>query len=94
MRHGNPDIFNTDQGSQFTGAAFSGALAEDGITISMDGRAPGATMFLSSGYGVASNTRRSICEPMTASTSRCCRGFRQSRRMRTNRRPIAIMRRS
>jgi putative transposase len=37
MRHGNPDIFNTDQGSQFTGAAFSGALAEDGITISMDG---------------------------------------------------------
>ena len=27
-RHGKPDIFNTDQGSQFTGAAFTGALAE------------------------------------------------------------------
>jgi putative transposase len=37
-RHGKPDIFNTDQGSQFTGAAFTGALAEKGITISMDGK--------------------------------------------------------
>jgi hypothetical protein len=26
-RHGKPDIFNTDQGSQFTGAAFTGVLA-------------------------------------------------------------------
>ena len=37
-RHGKPEIFNTDQGSQFTGAAFTGALADKGITISMDGR--------------------------------------------------------
>jgi putative transposase len=37
-RHGNPEIFNTDQGSQFTGAAFTGALVERGITISMDGK--------------------------------------------------------
>jgi putative transposase len=37
-RHGKPEIFNTDQGSQFTGAAFTGALAERGITISMDGK--------------------------------------------------------
>ena len=37
-RHGKPDIFNTDQGSQFTGAAFTGALADKGITISMDGK--------------------------------------------------------
>ena len=37
-RYGKPDIFNTDQGSQFTGAAFTGALAENGITISMDGK--------------------------------------------------------
>jgi transposase InsO family protein len=29
MRHGKPDIFNTDQGSQFTGAAFTSALAEN-----------------------------------------------------------------
>ena len=37
-RHGKPDIFNTDQGSQFTGAAFTGVLANNGIAISMDGR--------------------------------------------------------
>src|SRR6516225_5471651 len=37
-RHGKPEIFNTDQGSQFTGAAFTSALADKGITISMDGK--------------------------------------------------------
>ena len=37
-RHGRPDIFNTDQGSQFTGAAFTGVLADNGIAISMDGK--------------------------------------------------------
>jgi transposase InsO family protein len=36
--HGKPDIFNTDQGSQFTGAAFTGVLADNGIVISMDGK--------------------------------------------------------
>jgi len=37
-RYGKPDIFNTDQGSQFTSAAFTGALAAAGVLISMDGR--------------------------------------------------------
>src|SRR5204862_870842 len=37
-RHGTPDIFNTDQGSQFTGSAFTGVLTTNGIAISMDGR--------------------------------------------------------
>jgi putative transposase len=37
-RWGRPEIFNTDQGSQFTGAAFTGTLAAAGIRISMDGR--------------------------------------------------------
>ena len=37
-RYGKPEIFNTDQGSQFTGAAFTGLLADNGIAISMDGR--------------------------------------------------------
>ena len=37
-RHGKPDIFNTDQGSQFTGSAFTGVLADNGIAISMDGK--------------------------------------------------------
>lgn len=35
---GKPDIFNSDQGSQFTSDAFTGVLIENGITISMDGR--------------------------------------------------------
>jgi putative transposase len=37
-RHGKPEIFNTDQGSQFTGAAFTGVLAAQEIRISMDGK--------------------------------------------------------
>ena len=37
-RHGRPDIFNTDQGSQFTGSAFTRVLATNGIAISMDGK--------------------------------------------------------
>ena len=37
-RYAKPDVFNTDQGSQFTGQAFTGALANNGITISMDGK--------------------------------------------------------
>jgi hypothetical protein len=37
-RHGKPDIFNTDQGSQFTGSAFTSVLATNGITICMDGK--------------------------------------------------------
>ena len=37
-KHGKPGIFNTDQGSQFTRAAFAGLLLDNGIAISMDGR--------------------------------------------------------
>ncbi len=37
-RYGKPDIFNTDQGSQFTSAAFTGLLAANGVAISMDSR--------------------------------------------------------
>jgi len=37
-RHGKPDVFNTDQGSQFTGQTFTSVLAENGIAISMDGK--------------------------------------------------------
>ena len=35
---GKPEIFNTDQGSQFTGEAFTGVLLANGIAISMDGK--------------------------------------------------------
>jgi putative transposase len=37
-RYGKPEIFNTDQGSQFTGQTFTGALAGNGVAISMDGK--------------------------------------------------------
>src|SRR5437899_12452138 len=35
-RHGKPDIFNTDHGSQFTGAAFTGALIKTRNAINID----------------------------------------------------------
>ena len=38
VRYGTPDIFNTDQGSQFTSSEFTGLLKEHGIQISMDGK--------------------------------------------------------
>ena len=37
-RYGTPEIFNTDQGSQFTSIAFTAALQDAGIRCSMDGR--------------------------------------------------------
>src|SRR6201998_1360410 len=37
-RYGRPEIFNTDQGSQFTSADFTGTLKRHGVMISMDGK--------------------------------------------------------
>ncbi|MGF7210001.1 transposase InsO family protein [Skermanella aerolata] len=37
-RHGKPEIFNTDQGSQFTSTVFTSLLTDNAIAISMDGR--------------------------------------------------------
>jgi putative transposase len=37
-RYGSPEIFNSDQGSQFTSDAFTGNLITNGIAISMDGK--------------------------------------------------------
>jgi putative transposase len=38
LSKGRPEVFNTDQGSQFTSEAFTGILLEQGIQISMDGK--------------------------------------------------------
>mgnify|MGYP001099302524 FL=1 len=38
LQQGRPEIFNTDQGSQFTSESFTGLLREAGVRISMDGR--------------------------------------------------------
>jgi putative transposase len=37
-RYGRPEIFNTDQGSQFTSREFTGVLQAHGVSISMDGK--------------------------------------------------------
>ena len=49
-----PEIFNTDQGSQFTSVGFTGLLHDKGIAISMDG---GGITSSSSGSRVRSNTK-------------------------------------
>jgi putative transposase len=38
LRSGKPEVFNTDQGVQFTAAAFTGRLETAGVAVSMDGR--------------------------------------------------------
>jgi len=38
LRKGRPDIFNTDQGAQFTGEEFTGTLESHGVKVSMDGK--------------------------------------------------------
>ena len=48
-KHGRPEIFNTDQGSQFTSADFTGVLIANTVIISMDGK--GATTSSSSASG-------------------------------------------
>jgi putative transposase len=63
-KYGRPEIFNTDQGSQFTSAAFTG------LPSAWTAAVPGGTTSLSSGYGGRSNTRRSICGLTTASVRR------------------------
>jgi putative transposase len=52
--YGLPEIVNTDQGSQFTSAVFTGAVLDRGVAVSMDGRGEaGATMCSSSASGLA-----------------------------------------
>ena len=38
LRSGKPEVFNTDQGVQFTAEAFTGRLEAAGVAVSMDGR--------------------------------------------------------
>jgi putative transposase len=38
LRKGKPEIFNTDQGAQFTSETFTGLLEQNGVRISMDGK--------------------------------------------------------
>jgi putative transposase len=63
-RHSKPDIFNIDQGSQFTSIDFTAVLKKAKKTPSRwTARALGGTMSSSNALAVGSNTRRSISTP-------------------------------
>jgi putative transposase len=70
-RFGRPAIFNTDQGSQFTSAAFTGTLAAAEVRISMDGRGRWMDnvfierLWRSLKCKIARNSHPSIDEPTT-----------------------------
>src|SRR5262249_56165004 len=57
LARGRPEIFNTDQGSQFTSREYTGRLEEAGVAVSRDGRGVRWTMCSWSGCGGASNTK-------------------------------------
>jgi putative transposase len=67
-RFRRPEIFNTDQGCQFTSSAFTNALTAAGVRITMDGSAAGWTTRSSSGCGARSSTRTSTKAMPTAVT--------------------------
>ena len=58
-RFGKPEIFNTDQGSQFASQDFTAVLRNAEVRISMDGRVAGWTTSSSSGCGARSSTSAS-----------------------------------
>ena len=67
-RYGKPEIFNTDQGSQFTSIAFTGLLLKNEIKISMDGKGAWRdNIFVERLWGGPSNTRRCTYGPTPAS---------------------------
>ena len=64
-RFGAPEIFNTDQGAQFTSESFTGALKNAEIQISRQmAKGGGWTMCSLNGCGAASSTRTCTCAPM------------------------------
>ncbi|MET4608673.1 transposase InsO family protein [Bradyrhizobium sp. JR4.1] len=72
-RHGKPDIFNTNQGSQFTGQAFTGVLADNGIAISMDGKGAWRDNVFVERLWRSIKYEERTCGPMTASARRAAR---------------------
>jgi len=46
-RHGKPEVFNSDQGAQYTSTGFTDILKENDIKISMDGKGCPASITLS-----------------------------------------------
>ena len=58
----NPEVFNTDQGSQFTGEGFTGLLERHGVRISMDGKGRYSDNIIVERCGGRLSTRRSMSE--------------------------------
>ena len=71
--HGKPDIFNTDQGSQFPARRSPACSPTTALLSAWTARAPGGTTCSSNACGAASSMRRSICEPTTALARRVLR---------------------
>ena len=58
-QYGSPDIFNTDQGSQFTSTEFTDTLKEAEVQISMDGKGRAMdNIFIESGCANLKMTRK------------------------------------
>jgi len=68
--HGRPEVFNSDQGCQFTREAFTGALRREGIAIRMDGRGRALDSIPSTSSGQASSSGCGAASSMRTSTSR------------------------
>ena len=69
-RHGELEIFNTDQGSQFAGQAFTGVLADNGIAISMDGKGAWRDNVFVERLWRSVKYERGLCEPTRPSAAR------------------------
>jgi putative transposase len=72
-KHGKPEIFNSDQGSQFTSEAFTSILEKNGIAISMDGKGSWRDNVLVERLWRSVSTRRSTSRPTTPSQKRALR---------------------
>jgi len=68
-RHGSPEIFNTDQGAQFTGKAFTGVLDAAGVRISMDGKGRALDNIMVERLWRSVSTRKSTSRIIRASRS-------------------------
>ncbi len=68
---GKPEIFNSDQGSQFTSTDFTGVLKPEEIKISTDKRGRAFDNISWSGFGATSSTKMSTSKAMPRWAS-CC----------------------
>lgn len=71
--HGKPEVFNSDQGVQFTSEAFTGVLKREAIAISMDGRGRAYDNIFVERLGAASSMKMCTCMGTRRWVS-CCWG--------------------